>query len=910
MFDTLLLCLVALPFLQGLLLFNARVLPRSSLGLLSSLFALCHMGIVLVLTRHFVTEGPATLSYTWAPLAMANFSLRADGLALFFALLITGMGTLVFLYAQCYMNHSHDRIRRFYSYLNIFMGAMLGAVLANNLILFFLFWELTGITSYLLISYRHEDSDARLGSRSAFLLNALAAVGLLGAIVLMGILDGTLEWSEIAAKGLIRQNHPFWIFVIMAMLLLAVGAKSAQFPLHFWLPGAMVAPTPVSAYLHSATMVKLGIYLVARSYILFVSSTIWFPVVTAFSIGTVIAGGICALFSPSLKQTLAYATISQLGFFISFYGIGYPEGLEYDYVHIFNHALYKGSLFMLAGVLFRTAGVTELSELPGLARQMPLFSAVYALSLAAMAGIPGTTGFLSKELLVRELVMVVYQEPIGGIVFTVLVLGLVIKVAFSYRLFHYFFLEPAKKVAKVQFEHYRFGLLFSPLVLSSAALLLGIWPMGIDTLSKIYAVEGLHSYREEQLALWHGLTIDLLISVLIFAGGFFLFRWTYWREKRYELLSESEVGRYWHCWLDTLPHVASRLTARVHHRLAEVNLRWILVFAALFAAFGLAPYLTKLQLPHALSIRDITSLLLVVSALALLCVRGILGQVLALSLMGFLVTLYFALWGAVDLAITQMVVEVVVVFSIVLVCLKGSQEEHVRFSWIRSLLALTFGLPLAAVPFLRGAILSGDDLGKFYLEQAQPLAKGANVVNTILVDFRALDTLGEIAVIVAVALGVSALLAPGTRWVRPLFHGLVPTPALTAVSPVILAVAAPFSLYLLLRGHDAPGGGFAGGMVLATAIVLRVISLPAQKKHWLQRIPPLPIALVGLLIAVAASLAPLATNGEFFQAYFHPATALVSTPVLFDLGIYLLILGATCTVIEAVRNRAIKGVSS
>lgn len=910
MFDTLLLSLVFVPIILGLVLFSLRALPKSWLGYVSAGFALLQLGMVLALTQRFLENGPLFLSYSWAPQVLANFSMHADGLALFFALLITGMGTLVSLYSQWYMDASHERIRRFYAYLNIFMGAMLGAVLSDNLILFFLFWELTGLTSYWLISYRHEDVQARIASRSAFLLNALAAVGLLGAIILIGVLDGTLEWSEVATKGLISQQHPFWIFVIMGLLLVAVGAKSAQFPLHFWLPEAMVAPTPVSAYLHSATMVKLGIYLVARSYVLFVDSSLWFPLVTTFSVGTVVVGGIFALFAKELKRTLAYATISQLGFFISFYGIGYPEGLEYDYLHIFNHALYKGSLFMLVGILAHSAGVTQLREMPGLAKKMPLFAVAYAISLAAMAGVPGTTGFLSKELVVRDLIMLAYEEPLGAIVFVGLILGLVIKVAFSYRLFHYFFLQPAEASPKLNPESPRFRLLFSPLVLSSLALILGIWPAGIETLAKLYAVEGLHLYSDEELALWHGFTANLLISALIFLFGIRLFRWTHPREGRYSAFVKSVVAPVWHGFVEKLPMAAARLTSWIHHARAEINLRWILLFASCFALLGALPFVNTGHWPSQFSLKEITSCFLILTCIAMITLRGILGQVLALGLMGFLVTLYFAVWGAVDLAMTQMLVEVAVLFALVLVGLKLPQGRFFSFSWTRSALSLLFGFSIAAIPFLKGALLSTDDLGAYYLAQAQPLAKGANVVNTILVDFRALDTLGEVAVVLVAALGVAALLLPATRWVRPRLNGQIPTPAFGAVSSFILAVAVPFSLYLLLRGHDFPGGGFIGSILLVVAVVLREASLSKETPHWLRRVAPLPVAFLGLLLTLLASTLPLALGNAFFEAYFPVESTLVSTPVLFDLGIYLLVLGATCSMIDTIRQRTLGGASA
>ncbi|MBB65846.1 MAG: hypothetical protein CMO81_12375 [Waddliaceae bacterium] len=902
----LLLVLVFCPFLQAAIFFSCKFLPRKSLGFLSTFFSLIYFAIVIYLTIERSEESPFYFSVPWVPSLLVNFSFQADGLSLFFALLITGMGSLVSFYAQFYMNYEDKRVRRFYSYIGLFMGSMLGAVTADNFLVLFVFWELTGVASYLLISYDYHLPSARISARSAFLINAVAALALLIGIILVGLLSETLELSEILDRDTISNKDSVWVFAIMALLLTGIAGKSAQFPFHFWLPEAMSAPTPVSAYLHSATMVKLGIYLLARIYPLFVETPLWFPLVTTLSMLTVLIGGVAALFAKKLKRILAFATISQLGFFISFYGIGDPQGLEYDYVHIFNHALYKGSLFMLVGILAVTAGITELEPARGICRRFPLLGVIFAVSIAAMAGLPGTTGFLSKELLVRDLVLLLETEPTGVIVFGGLILGLLLKVAFSYRLFYNLFFCSPKKEAEIK-KAPSIWILTPPFILSSCALILGIWPSGLEQFAKAYVIEGLHDPNPEEIHLWHGLSLNLLLSLCLFIGGVYLYKYTRGYEKSIHTITLSGLADSWSSYLEKLPYQAGSLTRIIH----RPHVSWHLSILFLICSVVLIPPLLEagiyFKAPPMFTKFDGLALSLGLSSFLLLILRAALDRFIALSLSGFLVTFYFVLRGAPDVAMTQMVVEVAMLFVIVLLFFKVPAQQASKSRVLRLPIAIIFGVVFAALPMLRGKVEGGVSLRNFFELNALAVAKGANVVNTILVDFRGLDTLGEVAVITAAVFGVCALFYSSRNlWLKP-HDSLLPVSPFSSVMPALFLVGLIMAFNLLIRGHNAPGGGFAGGMVIGISLVLVTMGIQKSRLFILSKIHPLTLLSLGLLSSLAPAYLSLIFGGGIMVSYFNPSVSLFNTPLLFDFGIMLLVIGAVTAIILVLRTISLHG---
>ncbi len=893
------------PFIQTALFAFAPKSLQSYFGFISSLLASGYLAIVIHLSMNLDPASPLHISQEWVPQIKVNLSFYADGLGLFFALLIVGMGVLVSIYAQGYMDHSEPRIGKFYSYISIFMGAMLGAVLANNLVVLFLFWEITGVMSYLLIGYHDEKGEARKASRLAFLITSLSGLFLLAGILLIAVLDHTLELTEILSKGVILEQHPSWVLPIMVLILIGAYGKSAQFPLHFWLPSAMSAPTPVSSYLHSATMVKLGVYLIARIYSLFINTSLWFPLLTTLSLITVLLGGVLALRAYRLKQILAYATISQLGFFISFYGLGDSEGLTYDYVHIFNHALYKGSLFMMVGILAHSANVTDVRHLVGLRQKMPLYSLILAISLAAMAGVPGTTGFLSKELFVSDLIYL-YKEQFSAVfAIGVLLFGLLLKVAFSCRLFYYFFI--CQKGTEIQIHrHPDWKLLLPPLILSLLALFWGIWPTTLERIARNYFIEGLHSLDAKGITIWHGWGLNLVISTSLFLGGIALFRFMRRYEREAESYKSPGLAQFCSELLDRLPFYAKKMTGLIHRSHGRDHLYWIIIAFSLLIGSGMILNQVSLYLPSKLSEVEAAQVMLIIATGLVLKMKTPLQRLISLSFIGFLTVYYFTLRQAPDLAMTQMVVEVATLFVLLLTFSRLPSGIRAIHNKKQMLIAAVAGLSIALIPAFNGSFLTADSLSRFYLHNSMPLAKGANAVNTILVDFRALDTLIEIAVIMVAAIGVAAIGSQRASYQPKHLTSIIPSPALPSIMPLIFLLTLPFSLYITLRGHNQPGGGFTGGMILSISFVLLGIATRRSRFFLFDRISPLNLMLTGFLMSLLSGVISLAVDGTFMLSQFYLGTTLISSPLLFDLGIFLLVIGSVNLILAKMRNQTLQ----
>ena len=527
---------------MGILLFLAILLPtffamafflpitgvKKFAGLLSSLVTFASLGCIFLIYLDIDHGQTVSFAIPWVPSLKVNLSFLVDGLSLFFGFLVTGVGTLVNLYAHYYMDKGDPYLRRFYIYLNLFTSAMLGCVFADNLLVMFLFWELTGVTSFLLIGYSFTDKLSMTSARMVFLVTSLTSLFLLVGILIIANLNDTFRWTEIVTQGVVYGDQNFWQVVVILCFMIAIFGKSAQIPFHFWLPHAMCAPTPISAYLHSATMVKLGIFLTARMYPLFVTSEVWFPLVTSVCLLTMLIGAVLSLLSNDLKMILAYATVSQLGFFISIYGMGDVSGVGYDFVHILNHAFYKGSLFMLVGIINHATGIRDIRQLGGLWKDLPGTSVVFFIATLAMAGVPGTTGFISKELILNDLLLF-ETNVIGGVTILVLVVfASVFKVAFSIRLFYHLFVRK-KPNKNITVHRPVWQLLVAPGMLSMCALGFGIWPTGLERIVEDFYVSGLHLETLPSLKVWHGWSLGFMISMAILGMGVGLF---YLAEKR------------------------------------------------------------------------------------------------------------------------------------------------------------------------------------------------------------------------------------------------------------------------------------------------------------------------------------------------------------------------------------------
>lgn len=715
--------------------------------------------------------------WAWIPTLGLELAFLPDGLGLVFGLIVSGMGILIFFYAGHYLDDHYEHHGRFYAYLTLFMAAMLGTVLSDNLLLLFVFWELTGIASFLLIGFLHGEEGSRRGARMALLVTAGTGLAALAGIVLLREIGGTLSLRALlSTPGIVE--HPL-AGVSMVLLLLGAFGKSAQFPFHIWLPNAMAAPTPVSAYLHSATMVKLGVFLTARLFPIFQAHPWWPPVVATIAFTTLLLGAVLALLAYELKAILAFSTVSQLGFLIGYYGLGSAGGVENDYLHILNHVFYKGALFMLAGIVIHATHLKDIRDLGGLWRRMPVVGILMAVACAAMAGLPGTTGFLSKELMLKE----IFDSPLahGGLGWWAIisvVLTSLIKVAFSFRLFVGIFLGEEGPRVKEHFHAPGWPILVPPLLLAGAALVFGVAPGLLSAGLQAFVVPGLHVETLPELHVWHGINREFLTSLAVVAGGTFVVvlgtraRWRWARTPRWlrwDLLFERGV--------DGLGNLAKGITKGVGSDTPQTWLRIVMTFAVLLVGGYLAVRLPaspltellgeRLSRQHWDGLRVATALLMALSAVGVIVLRTWPGQLISLSVFGFLNTLYFVLYHAPDLALTQILVDTVTLILVVVLLARfprsaqEGEESDRRWSWKQAgvtVVAVGFGATMTLLGLLMTARPHPEPIGPWFARATVPLAEGMNAVNTILVDFRGVDTMGEITVLVIAMLGCLGLL--------------------------------------------------------------------------------------------------------------------------------------------------------
>jgi multicomponent Na+:H+ antiporter subunit A len=707
-------------------------------------------------------NGPFSVSARWAPALNLSLSFRFDGLSTLFAILITAVGTLIVVYSTKYLA-GHPHAGRFNVALFAFMGSMLGLVLSDNLIALFVFWELTGFTSYLLIGFDHERPEARRAATQALIVTGGGGLALLGAGILMLQARSTAQLSELAAQGSFAVD-PTYIGILL-LLLLAAFTKSAQFPFHFWLPNAMQAPTPVSAYLHSATMVKAGVYLVARMTPIVGGTMLWTGTITIVGAITMVVGAGRATIETDLKRVLAYSTISALGILMLLFASGTPAAVTAGFVYLLAHAGYKGALFLVAGALEHETGTRNVSQLAGLRRAMPATALSGGLAGASMAGIPLFGGFVAKELFYDSVRMTAFLGPWGVVLLTVFAVvasmclgaaGLIAGIA-PFR---------GPSTPSSASHDAPVALWLTPLILGIAGVILGLLPDLVSTpiALALNAVTGTPSAIS--FAVWHGVTLTLGLSALTLAGSVILFayRRSVWQ------LAWPDALQTEHLYSKTLVTLDS-ISRRVGPLLQSASLRSYVLVAAVTA---IALVTTALAMDHVLpAARRSTSVqfhegvlaaLIVAGALSAVLARSTMAAVLSLGVVGYGVAVMYALLGAPDLAMTQFAVETltVVIFVLVFSKLRGFGDLSSPFVKVRdAVVATAMGAVVTTLVLSIGASGTTSRLSAYFADAAPRLAHGYNVVNVILVDFRGFDTLGETTVLVTVAIGVRALLLIG-----------------------------------------------------------------------------------------------------------------------------------------------------
>ncbi|MGY4878019.1 monovalent cation/H+ antiporter subunit A [Vreelandella aquamarina] len=875
--------------------------------------------LALLLT---LTQVPALLdgetlrfSASWVPELGLDLALRLDGLTLLFNLLILGIGLLILLYAHFYLS-PEEPFDRFYAYLMLFMASMVGIAMSDNLILLWLFWELTSISSFLLIGYWSHQSDARKGARMALTVTGAGGLALLAGLLLLGDMVGSFDMNVVLASSDIILADPRYPLMLV-LVLLGAFTKSAQFPFQFWLPHAMSAPTPVSAYLHSATMVKAGIFLMARLHPAIAGSELWSIIVPLIGTITLLYGAWFALFKTDLKGILAFSTVSHLGLITVLLGIGSPMAVLAALFHILNHATFKAALFMSAGIIDHETGTRELKMLGGLRKAMPVTALLTSLAAASMAGVPLFNGFISKEMFFTETLATPVLGGLSWLLPALATLGGILSVAYSLRLVYAVFFKPAQK-APPKSPHEPPHLMRLPVeILVGLCVLVGLLPslMASGLLSlAVKAVLG--EPFEFHLAIWHGINLPLMMSLAALVFGVVM----YWRHADLRQLTRPfasvDARRVFERTIINMNQRADWLINKIEGHSLQRYMGLLFLSALIMGVIGLAP-VSPLTGPLGNQPIDAVVLLgagmLVFGGIATAAThRYRLISLLMLSVVGLFVALTFARFSAPDLALTQLSVEVVTMILLMLALFFLPQKTPPESSPLRNvrdiLLASALGMVIASLNY--AVLTSGNtSISDFFLANSKPGGGGYNVVNVILVDFRGFDTLGEITVLALAGLAIFKLLnrlrlflphsdGEGRVWSPDRYPAI-----LTSISMALLPLALLVSAFIFLRGHNLPGGGFIAGLVTAVALILVYM---ARGVEWAQErldFPFQPVAVAGVAIATLTGLGSWVFGYPFLTSTFGYFTLpLVGTfelasAMLFDLGVYLAVVGATLMIL-------------
>ncbi|PZO63467.1 MAG: monovalent cation/H+ antiporter subunit A [Paracoccus denitrificans] len=907
-----------LPFLGALV---ASVLARSGRGAVGLGCGTVTAAALIGLCLHIpaILGGDAVVaSITWMPQIGLNATFRLDGLSLLFGILILGIGLLIIVYASNYLRRD-EGIGRFFTILMLFQGAMTGLVLTDNILMLLIFWELTSLSSFLLIGFNSHTDSGRRGASMALTVTGLGGLAMIAGLLLLARATGSYEISGIIQAGSAFRESPVYL-PALTLILLGAFTKSAQFPFHFWLPRAMAAPTPVSAYLHSATMVKAGLFLMAKLWPVLSGTPEWTTIVTTVGLVTMLIGAVIALFQDDMKGLLAYSTVSHLGLITMLLGLGTEAAAAAAMLHIIAHATFKAALFMSAGIVDHETHIRAISRLGGLRRLMPLTFVIALLSSLSMAGIPPFAGFLSKEAMLTQ-VADSHRIALIGLV----LIATIFSVAYSLRFFTGVFLRSARSKMDHAAHDPGPGLWVAPAIMAGLTLLIGLLPgptVGwlVDAATSTVVGQSQHVH----LALWHGLNTALMLSVAAIALGLALVWALVPAERLRARLPRIDAGRVYGWLVEGATRIAGRVSDRITNggMSRALGSLVIVALAVPFMAFvsgGLSPA-TRPMLP--------VTPIAVVGWVLLIVATGTMAafhrqRLLALALVGIIgliVSATFIYLSAPDLALTQISVEVVTVV-LLLMSLKFLPRMTVmearpfvrgRDAGIAVLAGLAFG-GLSYALMRRDFAFPG--ISDYMLANSYKLGGGDNVVNVILVDFRGYDTFGEITVLGIAGLTIFALartlmsgraaqaLAAWRPWPGQAgdAHPILLRTATRVLTPLALLVG----LYIFLRGHNAPGGGFIAGLVVSIALVMHYM---ASGPRWTQTRVPFSYQ---TLIALGVLIAGITGAGAWFAGlpfltsaygYVHLAGVApveLATAMGFDLGVFLCVVGAVMLALQS-----------
>ncbi|PRX30556.1 multicomponent K+:H+ antiporter subunit A [Meinhardsimonia xiamenensis] len=926
MHSTFLFLIAALPFLGALIpgvTIRAGRTVCAAFALAPTLLALVLLGL---LAPSVLAGEVITARIEWLPALGLDASLMLDGLGLLFAGMILGVGALIIIYARFYLS-GDDPVGRFYTYLLLFQGAMLGIVLSDNILLMLIFWELTSLSSFLLIGYWTHLPEGRQGARMALTVTGLGGLALLAGGLLLGDIAGSYELSVILTRGEEIRSSALYL---PALLLILLGAftKSAQFPFHFWLPHAMAAPTPVSAYLHSATMVKAGVFLLARLWPVLSGTPEWFYIVATTGLVTMVVGAVIALFKNDLKALLAYSTVSHLGLLTFLLGLGTPFAAVVAVFHIINHLTFKAALFMVAGIVDHETGTRDISRLGGLARLMPVTALIALVAALSMAGLPPFNGFISKEMTLDAAAHAAWQGN-GWIIPALTTVAAVFSVAYSLRLFVHVFLGPVREDYPRRPHDPVPGMWAGPALLALLVVLIGLMPSALVgdlvAIAGGAVVKGALPYYS--LKLWHGVNPALVLSVIAVIGGVILL----WQHgpllRAWAAARRPEAKAIFDATVAACVAGADRVTRALHGGAISTYLAW---FAAFALVLGVLAWAGGAHVPGSrppLPIPPTVAagfVLLIVATLGVISVhRTRFLALIMIGVIGLTVSAGFVYLSAPDLALTQISVETVTTLLLLLALnflprhtpAESSPAQRLRDAGI----AVCAGIGVAALAY---AFLTRDfsSISEYHLANSKTGGGGTNVVNVILVDFRGYDTYGEIIVLGIAGLTIYALLmsllsgAAGRRlrnWRDTTPRSRDRHPMMMVVATrVMMPIAIMVGVYLFLRGHNQPGGGFVAGLVVAIAFLMQYMAsgfLWAQER---QRIEYHALIGTGVVIAGAAGVGSWLAGRPFLTSSYGYFTIPpieefeLATAMIFDLGVFLTVLGAVMLMLYSLSRMA------
>jgi multicomponent K+:H+ antiporter subunit A len=911
-----LLTISLLPFLGAIAVALAGGASRAVHTAIAGTFAAAALALVLMRAPAVLGGEVIAQSHAWIPALGLDASFFLDPLGLLFAGLILGIGLLVIIYAGSYLSPSEDSAR-FFAFLMLFQGAMLGIVLADNILFLLVFWEMTSLSSFLLIGFWQHKPEGRQGARMALAVTGGGGLALIGGMVLLGNIAGTYNLTGILAAGETVQASPLYP-VALVLILLGCFTKSAQFPFHFWLPHAMAAPTPVSAYLHSATMVKAGVFLMARLWPVLAGTELWFYLVATTGLVTMVIGAAIALFKDDLKGLLAYSTVSHLGLLTMLLGFGTRMAAVVAVFHIINHATFKAALFMNAGIVDHETGTRDIRRLGGLLGLMPIAGISGIVAGLSMAGFPPFNGFISKEMMLEEAVHTAWAG-VPWLLPVAVTVGSLFSAAYSFRYVYAVYFGARRDDYPKAPHDPGIGLWGPPAVLVALVVLIGLFPTTFAGALVASVARGVVQSDElpyYYLSLWHGFTPALLMSVIAVAGGALLM----WRhavaERIWQSLPVPVAKRLFDRGIEQFVAAARTVSEGIHNGSLPRTL-FVLFAAALAlglegASVGGHAAGTRETIP-ASPVALMAWVVLVLGAGAVVASET--QRFLALiyiSTIGLVVSLAFVYLSAPDLALTQISVEVVTILLLLLALnLLPKAPSSLCSVPRRARDGVLAGIAGAGVAWLAYEVMTrpqSDPISAYHWAMSKPGGGGTNVVNVILVDFRGFDTFGEIIVLGIAAIGIYALLKTaiwgesGRRlvaWIPDMVRSPERHPMMLVVAGrVILPLALAVALYIFLRGHNLPGGGFIAGLVFSIALLIQYMASGFEWAEERRRMERHALISWGVLIAGATGLGSIAFGEPFLTStftYVHlPLIGEIelASAMLFDIGVALTVVGA------------------